>query len=197
MLLFCISCKSVVLKLAGIKRPQIESGESIINFLKEFKLDTNNVFCLDTSLYNQLCSHPFKPGWKPGFRPVQIRCYDKHGNPVMQWVSCEGSLDQLKTFDSVPPKNAGGLDTSLTLASDLARFFTLDGKPAGIRPDEGYDYYFLVFFAKYFPRMTRKSFREVSDYAQRHPELNMTVYKINTDVMDFWGDSLKLDVEMH
>lgn len=115
----------------------------------------------------------------------------------MQWASCEGFLKSLNIFDSVPPRILNGLDTTLALSVDLAQYFKFDGTPAQIKPDKGYDYYFLVFFAKYFPHLTRESFRQVSEYAVKHPEYQMKVYKINVDIQEFWGTELKTDLELH
>jgi hypothetical protein len=68
---------------------------------------------------------------------------------------------KLKTFDSVPPKNINGLDTTSTLQEDISRYFTLDGKPANVSPSSGYEYYFVVYFAKYFSRMSKESFHQL------------------------------------
>ena len=114
----------------------------------------------------------------------------------MQWASCEGFLKDLKSFDSVPPKNRNGLDTTLTLQGDLARYFTLDGKYADIHPPNGYDYYFIVYFAKYFPRMTRDSFHQIDRYKSNHPELKIKVFKINVDFNKFWGMNIDFPVSI-
>jgi hypothetical protein len=191
------SCQPILLHVAGVRVPQAESKESIYGFLQKMDKDTVDVFALDSNLFNRFRGMPFKPGWQPGFRPIQIRCYDSSGNPVMQWASCEGFLKDLKTFDSVPPKNVNGLDTSLTLQQDLAQYFTLDGNPAQIRPEEGYDYYFLVFFAKFFPKLTKESFRQLSQYAITHPNLRLKVYNINVDIQESWGQDVKVEMEIH
>jgi hypothetical protein len=191
------SCQPILFRMAGIRAPKAESKVTIHEFLKKINVDTADVYTLDTSLFKEFRKLSFKPGWKPGFRPIQIRCYDSSGAPVMQWASCEGFLKDLKVFDSIPPKNYNGLDTSLTLSDDLEQYFTLNGIPAQIRPEKGYDYYFLVFFAKYFPRMTRESFSQLSHYILKYPELRMKVYKINVDVQEFWGEEVGINLEIH
>jgi hypothetical protein len=85
----------------------------------------------------------------------------------------------------------------LNLSDDLGQYFTLDGTLAQVRPDIGYDFYFLVFFAKYFPGMSRESFSQISGYALKHQELRMKVYKINVDVQKFWGEEIKIDTEVY
>ena len=187
LLLSFSSCQSILLRLGGFREPQIESKASIFTFLQKLKQDTNDVYVLDTNLLKQLREESFKPGWPKSFRPIQIRVYDKQGKPVMQWASCEGFLKDLKTFDFVPPKNYNGLDTSRSLIRDLSRYSTLEGKPTDIKVPIGIDYYILVYFGKYFPRMSHESFSQVDWYIRKHPELSFKIYKINVDYQEFWG----------
>jgi hypothetical protein len=195
-LLSCCSCRSTLMLMYGIRNPEVESKKSIYSFLQKIKQDTDNVYCMDTVLYQQFRSESFKPGMAPGFRPAQIKVYDKSGSPVMQWASCEGYLKDLEPFDSVPPRNINGLDTSINLEQDLSRYFTLDGIPARITVQEGYDYYILVYFAKFFPGISKESFEEVGTYIRKHPELRIMVYKINTDLQAFWDVELRFDAEI-
>ncbi len=191
------SCKWALMSISGFREPAVESKKSIFVFLYKLKQDTNDVYALDTNLFQQLREDAFKPGWKKSFRPVQIRVYDKKGNPVMQWASCEGFLKDLKTFDTVPPRNNNTLNTSLNLQKDLSRYFTLDGKPANAVAEEGYDYSILIYFAKYFPRLTRESFTQVHQYISKHPELKFKVYKINVDFQRFWGVEPEITTDVH
>lgn len=182
--------------IAGIRNPKIENKKSILRFLKSIHQDTINTYSLDSNLFKSLCKEHFKPGWPPSFRPIQISAYNSNGKIVMKWASCEGFLKDLKTFDSVPPKNINGLDTTATLQEDLIRYFTLNGLPANIHPLSGYDYYFVVYFAKYFPKLSRESFLQIANYQARHPELKINTYKINVDVNEFWGCDIAFKVEM-
>jgi hypothetical protein len=131
-----------------------------------------------------------------GFKPIQIRIYGKNEEPVIQWASCEGYLSDLKVFDTIPPKVINGLDTSLNLGDDLDRYCTLDGKPANINIPEGYDYYFIIYFAKYFPKLSKESFSQVKHYTMNHPELKCKVFKINVDIQEFWNADLQIDSQI-
>ena len=180
------SCQKILLSFSGIKNPEVETAASVKEFLLKIGQDTTDVLCLDSSVYTNMKTQQFKPGRSSGFRPIQIRAYDRQGNAVMQWASCEGYLKQLGTFDSVPPKNQPGLDTSMTLQQDLDRYFYLDGKPSTAKASQEYDYTILVYFAKWFPKMSKESFRQVDKYIRNHPELKIRKYKIDADFMDFW-----------
>lgn len=171
----------------GVRKPKIENRESVYKFLNKIGQDTLDVLALDTMLYDQFRSEPFKPDWDTGLRPIQIRVYDSSGLPVMQWASCEGYLDDLKSFDTVPPRNYNGLNTSLKLQDDIGRYYTLEGKPAHVLAPQGYDYYILLFFANWFPKQSKESFKIIDSYMLNHPELKFKVYKINMDILDFWG----------
>jgi hypothetical protein len=193
---FLVSCKSTILRIAGLREPKIENKMSILTFLEELGEDTNNVYTLDSALFQQLRKESFKPGMTKGFRPIQIRIYGKNEDPVVQWASCEGYLSDLKIFDSMPPKVINGLDTSITLGDDLDRYFTLDGKPANIMFSNSYDYYILVYFAKYFPKLSKESFSQVNRYIKIHPEKRFKVFKINVDVQEFWNADLQIDSQI-
>jgi hypothetical protein len=189
-------CKNIAYWIAGVKQPKIENKQSIQKFLLKIHQDTTDTYAIDSNLYNILSKQAFKNGWKPSFRPIQIRAYNSEGIPIMQWSSCEGFLKDLKTFDSVPPKNRNGLDTSLNLQEDLIRYVTLDGKPANVQAQKGYDYYFVIYFAKYIYKMSKESFRQVDKYKKKHPELKIKTYKVNVDFNEFWGVELNAPAEI-
>ncbi len=192
-LLAATSCNSIVVRMAGLRVPKVEDKESIFKMLKSLHQDTNDVFTIDSLLFEKFRKERFKPGWADGFRPVQIRVYDRNGFPVMQWALCEGFLKDLRTFDSVPPKNINGLNTSLMLQDDLYQYFTLSGKPAKIVAQEGFNYYIIVYFARYFPKWSKESFRQVTNYLNKHKELRIKVYKIDVDVQKFWNVDIKAE----
>jgi len=195
--LIAISCQSIILRLAGFHKPKIETKKSIESYLIKNGQNLYDVFALDTILAEQLKNHSFKPGWPADFRPIQIRVYNKNGDPIMHSASCEGFLKDLKTFDTVPPRNQVNLDSTLNLQQDLNRYFTLDGHPAHIIAVTGYDYYIVVYFAKFFYKMSKISFTEVEKYRQKHPELKIKVYKINVDVLDWWNTEIITDIKIH
>ena len=187
------SCKSLVVNMAGFCIPKVENKESIFKMLKSLHQDTNDVYTIDSLLFEKFRKEQFKPKWANGFRPVQIRVYDHEEFPIMQWALCEGFLKDLKTFDSVPPRNINGLNTSLRLQEDLSQYFTLNGEPAKINAQKGFDYYIIVYFAKYFPKWSKESLRQVMNYVNKHKELKIKVYKINVDVQKFWGVQVKTE----
>jgi hypothetical protein len=195
-LLAITSCKSIVASMAGLRIPKVENKESVFQMLKKMHQDTNDVYTIDSSLFEKLKKEPFKPNWSKGFRPVQIRVYNNEGLPVMQWAICEGLLKDLKPFDSVPPRNINGLNTSLILQEDLSQYFTIDGLPAKIVVEKGFDYYIMVYFARYFPKWSKESFRQVRTYINNHKELKIKVYKINVDVQKFWNMELNVNSEV-
>lgn len=192
-----ISCKNAILRMAGMRAPQIESPESINKFLLKIGQDTNSVYALDTTLYENLKHEAFKEGISKGFRPIQIRMYDNTGMAIMQWVSCEGFLKDLKLFDTLPPRVINGVNRTLTLQQDLERYYTLDGKPAHLVPPPGYDYYILIYFGKFFPKHSKESFRQVDAYCKTYSSKRFKIYKIDVDFLEFWGAELHTSVDAH
>ncbi|MBK7172036.1 MAG: hypothetical protein IPH84_02110 [Bacteroidales bacterium] len=180
-----------------MRKPKIESAKSINEYLVKIDQSIENTYAIDSMLFEYLRSTPFKPGWPPSFRPSQLRVYDNLGSPIVHWASCEGYLSDLGTFDTIPPRNQVNLDSTLNLRMDLDRYFTLNGQQAIIEIEEGYDYYIVVYFAKYFHKLNNTTFAAIETFITSHPELKIKVYKINIDVMDWWGVELETDVSVH
>ncbi|MCA9346148.1 hypothetical protein KC960_01530, partial [Candidatus Saccharibacteria bacterium] len=82
---------------------------------------------MDKQTFIDLKNKKYKPGIDEGFRFLQIRCYDKEGQLIMQWASCEGLLSDLQTLRSPIPKNYNGLDTTLSLETDLLQYCDYNG----------------------------------------------------------------------
>jgi hypothetical protein len=87
-----ISCRTTILRLTGFRVPKVENKASTFNYLGKLDEDTFDVYALDSSLFQTLKKETFKPGMEKGFRPIQIRTYDRTSEPVMQWTICEGFL---------------------------------------------------------------------------------------------------------
>ena len=191
------SCQNILLMLVGIHKPQIENKTSIQTFLIRSKQDTANLYALNYELFQAFRDQPFKPGWTRGFRPIQIRVYNKIGTPIMHWASCEGYLKQLKTFDTVPPRNQINLDSTINLRNDLNRYYSLNGTPSNIATPQGYDYYFVIYFSLSAYRLSKYCFQSVRNYCVKHPEIKIKTYLINVDVMDWWGVGLQTDYKIH
>lgn len=191
-----ISCKSALLRVVGFRVPKIESQKSIEKFLRHSGQPIENAYSMDTALYEHLRTIPFKPGWPADFRPIQIRVYNSEGKPIMHWVSCEGFLKDLHTFDTVPPRNQVNLDSTLNLQADLDRYFTLDGHPAHILAEPGYDYYFVVYYGLFFPRISRQNFKAIEAYKKEHPELKIKTYLIDVDAQDWWNTEIISDLSI-
>jgi hypothetical protein len=191
------SCQKILIRIAGLRAPQIESNKSVRKFVSQIHGDTMDIYCLDSTLFEQLRNIPFKPGWTAGLRPMQFRVYDKYGKPIVHYASCEGRLKDLKPFDTVPPRNQVNLDSTLNLQEDLDRYFTLDGQKASIKYNPGYDFYFVVYVSRYTPRMSKSMCKAINKYRRTHPELKIKIYMVDTDVMDWWNTEIESDFKIH
>ena len=111
------SCQSIIFRAAGMRKPKIETPESVMRHLEKLGQSSVNIFAIDSTLFEHLRSTPFKPGWPANCRPSQLRIYDNNGSPIVHWASCEGYLSDLGTFDTVPPRNQVNLDSTLNFVS--------------------------------------------------------------------------------
>ena len=191
------SCQSLIFRLGGMRKPKIETAESVQKFMLHLNQSTEDIYAIDSALFEQLGTKPFKPGWPTDFRPAQFRIYNSNYLPIVHWASCEGFLSYLGTFDTVPPRNQVNLDSTLNLQDDLARYCSIEGKPVNIEIEEGYDYYIVVYIAHYLYGFNKLTFKAIDNYKKEHPELKIKVYKINIDVMDWWNVELETGISIH
>lgn len=191
------ACTNLLLHFGGMRKPKIENEKSVKNYLLKIKVDTSDVFTFDTNVWNEYNSKPFKPGWPPSYRPCQIRVYDRSGIPIAQWASCEGNIDTAPLFTSVPPKNLGLVDTTMTLKEELNRYCNFKGEKVAILPPDGVDYYLIIHFARYFPKLNKMTFENIAKYQLAHPGLKLKIYKINNDFQEFWNYEPEVTIEVH
>src|SRR5690349_14408861 len=110
-----ISGCGLVLNLAGLKMPRIQNAQSIQHYAQSAGLGNDELYAVDSNFIKKMRATPYKPGFKKGFRPMQVKMYDTNQNLVFQYASCEGDSELSVSLSRMPPYNWYCLDSSLTL----------------------------------------------------------------------------------
>lgn len=170
-LLFVLTSCSAIL---GIKEPERISKQRAIEYLYSHKLDTCDIVYLKYNYLDTLQQLSFKPGWEAGFRPIQFKIFNKLGDLIFQYSSCEGPLKNTSIFDTFPPKNISPIDTSYTIENE--QLLTVEK----LTIKEHTDYVAVIYWATYTGIIGRKFLKKINRLL-KNQDVTIQIYKLNTD----------------
>ncbi len=170
-LLFVLTSCSAIL---GIKEPEGISKQKAIEYLYSHKLDTCDIIYLKCNYLDTLQQLAFKPGWEVGFRPIQFKIFNKFGDLIFQYSSCEGPLKNTSIFDIFPPKNISPIDTSYTIENE--QLLTVEK----LTIKEHTDYVAVIYWATYTGIIGRKFLKKINKILENQ-DVTIQIYKFNTD----------------
>ncbi|MCX6296963.1 MAG: hypothetical protein NTX97_13055 [Bacteroidetes bacterium] len=172
-------CTKIMFYQFGVRNPKVENKKSILDYLTANNLSTENSFCLQdtaalTKFYNRDIGTP------------EIRFYDRNGYLMLYRDNkkCNAQNDSLITF--LNPKNVIKIDSTNNLSEYLKQIKTLDGKD--INPDEfkGYDYYLIMYWAKWTGKVNKIKMEDWEKSIVNKNDPKIKTIKVTTDYMDFW-----------
>lgn len=171
------SCQALLQKALGIREPQPQTDAAVAAYTRSQYPDYQ-VYRVDSTAMPALRSSTYKPGWEPGFRPLQFICFSPDGKIVAQWASCEGQ--QARTFATFPPRSAFPSDTTKRFADFVKNIKPIRQAPTrpGLVPNR---YTYLVYCTSWTPRLSRQLLRRVTDYALRHGGQQADVMLVSVD----------------
>jgi hypothetical protein len=163
----------------GVRNPKIENQESILEYLKEKKLNTKNSFALrDTTALNKFNAS--------NIGTPEIRFYDKNGYLMIYRndKKCNAQNDSLIGF--LNPKNVIKVDSSNNINDYIKQLKTLDGKDLNKKEFENYDYYLIMYWAKWTGKVNSIKMLDWENSLNQKNNLNIKTIKVTTDYMNFW-----------
>ena len=170
-LLYVLTSCSAIL---GVKEPEKISKQKAIKYLNKHKLDTCDIIFLKYNYLDTMKQVAFKPGWEVGFRPIQFKIFNKFGNLIFQYSSCEGPLKNTSIFDTFPPKNISPIDTSYTIENE--QLLTVEK----LTIKEHTDYVAVIYWATYTGIIGRKFLKKINKLLNNQ-DVTIQIYKLNTD----------------
>ncbi len=172
-------CTKIMLYHFGVRNPKVENKEQIEYYLKKNKLIAENCYALkDTSALNN-----FNNGT---IGIPEIRFYDKNGYLMLYRDNkkCNTQNDSLISF--LDPKNIVKIDSSNKINDYIKELKTLDGKEINNNQFKQYDYYLIMYWAKWTGQVNSKKMTDWESSLKQKSDLKIKTIKVTTDYMDFW-----------
>lgn len=169
---FLHSCSFIL----GLKVPEQITEKEVYDYLLKCNIDTSNVIFLKDGYLDTLKKLPFKPGWEPGFRPVQCKIFSKNDDLIFHYSSCEGSLKQTGIYETFPPINLTPIDSTYTflMEKDIIR--------KNVPKRDNVDYVAVIYWATYTGIPGRKFLKNVEN-ALKGKNAEILILKLNTDII--------------
>jgi hypothetical protein len=186
-----LSCKSIVIRMAGIKQPQIETQTSLKKYLEQKKIITEDIYTFQNKdklfeFYN------FKAIGNGGAMEVFI--FDKNGYLVAfkpDTIGCKAGLAPF--LADIENKAKSNTVTNIQIDTLLSQVRKNDEKQATLFKDlKPADYYMLIYWAKYLGKSADNVLlvQDDIDAAAKRGIKIQPIY-ISGDYIEDWGISKK------
>lgn len=163
--------------ILGIRTPSQITRPQAIRYLQKHDMDTSKVIYLKPAYFDSLRARPFKPGWEPGFRPIQCKLFAPDGKLIFHYASCEGPLKNTGIYENFPPNNLSQIDSTYTLTNEMQ----MASNPLSAY-DEG-AYIAIIYWATYTGIPGRRFVKKV-EKALNEKKVDISIFRMNTDIME-------------
>lgn len=182
------SCNGLMMKMYGIKDPEIENEHSILQQALEFNLDTSNI----VSVYNHSSTAKYTGQGIPN-----ASIYSGNGKYIeyrQTDTSCNAGLFQF--IPDLNPANTYHMPDSTDLNGEWIKFRDLKGNK--LSEPEPADFYVLIYWAVWTGKLNKDHVKVWEDLAKNNKNCNVKVIKVNLDLQEYWGltDDEKMDVHI-
>ncbi len=175
-IIFLNSCRPVLMKYYGIKKPKIENEKSLIRKANKFGLDTTNILSVNSGDFLSVINGQGIP---------DAKIYDKHGNYIEYKEndsSCNAGL-----FEFIPELN---LNTEYTIKDtpnfhiEYAKYRDLKGNDID-KPNSA-DFYIVIYWTTWTGRLNKNHVKIWEELAKENTNCKLEVIKINLDMQEYW-----------
>ena len=173
------SCKFIMMKIYGIKNPQIENEKAILKFAEKKQLHTDNIVTVNSSEFLTILKVKGIP---------EADIFDNRGQYIeyrQTDTSCNAGL-----FKFIPDLNRDGKynKTGKTnLQAELNKFRDLKGNK--IQPLPPADFYVLIYWSKWTGKLNKDHVKIWEDYSYANTNANIKVLKVDLDFQEHWNKS--------
>jgi hypothetical protein len=170
------SCKPILMKLYGIKNPDIETKKTITKKALKYKLDTSNIVTVNSQNFSKVMnSHGIPDG----------AIYDKNGAYIeyrQTDTSCNAGL--FKFIPSLNLNDTYNKPDSSNLNSELSKFRDLNGNT--LKQIEPADFYVLIYWTVWTGKLNKNHVKIWEDLARNNKNCKIKVLKVNLDIQAYW-----------
>lgn len=173
------SCRPIMLKLYGIKDPDIENRKTILKKAKKFGLDTAGIVSVK--------SGNFLKTMKDAGGIPDAAIFDAKGDYIEYRAtdtSCNAGL-----FGFIPDlKRDGSYNKTgkTSLSTELNKYNDLQGKSldqANLKPA---DFYVLIYWSIWTGRLNKDHVKVWENLAKQNKQAHIEVIKVNLDFQEYW-----------
>lgn len=188
MITLASSCRPIMLKLYGIKNPDIENRKTVQKKAKKFGLDTANIVTVK--------SGNFLKAMKDAGGIPDAAIFNSEGEYIEYRstdTSCNAGL-----FGFIPDLKRGGVyrkTGKTSLKAELSTWNDLSGKSfdqANLKPA---DFYVLIYWTVWTGRLNKDHVKVWENLAKDNKQARVEVIKVNLDFQEYW-DKAERDLIM-
>ncbi|HEX5003224.1 MAG TPA: hypothetical protein VFW78_12080 [Bacteroidia bacterium] len=180
------SCGKLYLRLKyDVRNFKPRNTSELKSYLADKGIAYDQFLRISETAFNEQSHMAFKPGWKEGLRPIQMRAFDSTGIMIMQWAVCEGFFEMLGTLDTFPPRNTGVL-VPHDLTADLQQYNDNSGKTPDPNQFKPFDLCLVVYWSRAFGEMGLRSIRPVNAFINRFRDKRIVLLMVSLDPQKDW-----------
>jgi hypothetical protein len=174
-----VSCQPIMLKLYGIKDPDVENAKSITKHANKYNLDSENIVTLNSSDFLETLS-------KFGIPEGSI--FDKEGRYIEYRsadTSCNAGL-----FDFIPALKLNQpyqQPHHSTLAEEISKYRDING--GILAPLPAADFYLFLYYTVWSGKLNKDHVKIWEDLARANKNCHIHVVKVNLDIQEHWPEA--------
>lgn len=178
-ILFLSSCQPIMMKMYGIKDPEVENQKTITKRALKYDLDTSNIVTVNCQDFLYVLNGQSIP---------DCAIYDRNGKYVeyrQTDTSCNAGL-----FEFIPSLNKNdkyNQPDSADLQTELNKFRDLKG--GRLSEPEQADFYLLIYWTVWTGKLNKDHVKIWEDLAKNNKNCKIKVIKVNLDLQEYWDAS--------
>jgi hypothetical protein len=176
--IYICGCQPIMMKMYGIKDPDIENEKTVVKKKLKYGLDTANIFTVSINDFLGVLNGQSIPDGA---------IYDRDGKYIeyrQTDTSCNAGL--FKFISDLNLTNKYNQPEHLTFYQEFEKFRDLRGNyPNKIEPA---DFYLLVYWTIWTGKLNKNHVKTWEDLARKNNNCKIKVIKINLDIQKYWGE---------
>ncbi|WP_341904911.1 hypothetical protein [Fluviicola taffensis] len=178
---FLMSCNPIMMKIYGIKDPELENERTIKKRALKYELDTTNIVTVNSSDYLKMMKSKAIP---------DAAIFDSQGKYIeyrQTDTSCNAGL-----FQFIPDLNTDASyhkPDSANLQTEWVKFRDLKGNK--LKNADPADFYVFIYWAVWTGKLNKDHVKIWEDLAKNNKNCKIKVVKVNMDFQEYWDASDK------
>lgn len=170
------SCKPIMMKMYGIKNPDVENEKSIIKKATKYGIDNSTIVTVNSNDFLKVLNGQSIP---------DAGIYDKNGKYIeyrQTDTSCNAGLfnfiSALNLNDKYNQPDRADLNTELNKFRDL--------KGNKLNKIEDADFYLLIYWTVWTGKLNKNHVKKWQDLAYNNKNCKVKVIMVNLDMQEYW-----------